>query len=517
MKKAALLFLILALGAPVLATPARASSPPTQTVGAVTRTYTFEVEARDLSAFKTDWNVWVSKVTEGQAPAALYIASDGRQTEVALPTQVAQDAPLDKLLAVSDSGMQLVYGFLSPGSAVLSLHVYDVPAGAVYVAEVAAPPGAEINTYNISVDVSDQGDAAAFGVSYFQAGQMPAGFDFFVWSLSGNTITYSMSSQTPAMAQNYEIDPGQRFLPIGVYLAAGWLEFGLLPWGTEAFGGDSFVWVFDTGAVYRGGTGGYLGGARLRVTGEHAYVSYDDAYTSCQCQPMMEFNVLEVYDPTAQRSLTIYNEMVVSLAHRAAWIEDGARIAFVKSDEASYTKYALYALDRAGVVEALGAFESEGMYTIQGVSGGALISIWKPDALELYHFAGDSPGGRLVWRMPLTEADSVGVVWATPAKPAGALPAFPEVEPVLLAVGGRATINSTGGDTVNVRAGAGTNYDVVTKLPEGAVVDITGGPAQDQVNYYTWWQVRSAGGQTGWVAEVIWGDYAGIRLLVPTP
>ncbi len=81
----------------------------------------------------------------------------------------------------------------------------------------------------------------------------------------------------------------------------------------------------------------------------------------------------------------------------------------------------------------------------------------------------------------------------------------PTPEPVqdVLRVGGVATVNAEAG--LRVRSGPGTNYDPVTTLPAGTVVDIIGGP--ERADTYTWWQIRfttaDGGVGEGWVA----GDF----------
>lgn len=78
--------------------------------------------------------------------------------------------------------------------------------------------------------------------------------------------------------------------------------------------------------------------------------------------------------------------------------------------------------------------------------------------------------------------------------------AVPEVtaEPVLR-VGGSAVIQTTGGDRLNARSGAGRGFDIVTKVASGTAVTIIGGP--QTADGFTWWQVRTGDGVEGWVVE----------------
>jgi uncharacterized protein YgiM (DUF1202 family) len=56
---------------------------------------------------------------------------------------------------------------------------------------------------------------------------------------------------------------------------------------------------------------------------------------------------------------------------------------------------------------------------------------------------------------------------------------------------------------LNLRSAAGTSADVVTQLDSGATVTITAGP--ESADGFTWYQVDTADGDSGWVA----GDFLG--------
>jgi hypothetical protein len=74
-----------------------------------------------------------------------------------------------------------------------------------------------------------------------------------------------------------------------------------------------------------------------------------------------------------------------------------------------------------------------------------------------------------------------------------------------LSSGDRAGVTYSNGINVRVRSGAGTKYDKVASLPEGALMSIVDGPicADD----YVWWKVKVDKGPTGWVAEGEPGNY----------
>lgn len=85
----------------------------------------------------------------------------------------------------------------------------------------------------------------------------------------------------------------------------------------------------------------------------------------------------------------------------------------------------------------------------------------------------------------------------------------PPVTSPTLTVGGRATINTTEGDNVNVRSGPGTSFAVLTQFSNGTAVTLLEGPTAG--NGFTWWRVQRDDGQVGWVVE----SADGVRVLIP--
>ena len=77
-----------------------------------------------------------------------------------------------------------------------------------------------------------------------------------------------------------------------------------------------------------------------------------------------------------------------------------------------------------------------------------------------------------------------------------------------LGPGGKARVDA---ETLNVRAQPSTKAERVGVLLQGETVDVLGGPKE--ANGYRWWQVKSAKGITGWVAE----GTDEVQWLVPIP
>ncbi len=69
---------------------------------------------------------------------------------------------------------------------------------------------------------------------------------------------------------------------------------------------------------------------------------------------------------------------------------------------------------------------------------------------------------------------------------------------------GSAALVTTGGDTLRLRDKAGLDGNIVTRLENGAVVTVIGGPqvADDLI----WWNLRTVGGDEGWAVERFGGE-----------
>jgi hypothetical protein len=73
-----------------------------------------------------------------------------------------------------------------------------------------------------------------------------------------------------------------------------------------------------------------------------------------------------------------------------------------------------------------------------------------------------------------------------------------------------AIVNTTGGDSLNVRTDAGVNYQIRKKLPRGTEVTVLEGPVE--ADGFNWWHIQEKDGVEGWVV-----DYAdGVLTLVPS-
>ena len=104
-----------------------------------------------------------------------------------------------------------------------------------------------------------------------------------------------------------------------------------------------------------------------------------------------------------------------------------------------------------------------------------------------------TPTGDAVF-IPPTLAPTLAAVGAAPAG---------------LAVGADAFINTTEGDKLRMREGAGRTFAIIRELDDGTRVTIMEGPRGG--DGLVWWRVRLADGTMGWVVESV----DGIATLLP--
>lgn len=68
-----------------------------------------------------------------------------------------------------------------------------------------------------------------------------------------------------------------------------------------------------------------------------------------------------------------------------------------------------------------------------------------------------------------------------------------------IANGAKVVVANTNGDGVNMRDSASTTGNVVAMLPEGTALTVTGDSVKAE--QYTWWPVKDADGQSGYIAS----------------
>jgi hypothetical protein len=376
------------------------------------------------------------------------------------------------------------------------------------------------------------------------------GWQISIVDFAGGAVAQTLRSDDPLVSV-LGLPTQQGITPIVQRFQERAVIFTLVLTGTEgAPQYPSYTWKLDTNAVTADIAYPTLDNDTLLSTGE-VVMSMPDERLPNTASGFMFFqsNSLHVYDPALNARYPFYNQPDVTL-YRPRFIQGGERVLAGASDAAG-TSTTWQVIERSGALMGIVPITAEVasvenvpdgfIYTSGGVSPGAttLVYVNTRDGLD----AGvpiwtSAPGAapQIMWTGSIGFAAQAALPgWAQLAAPiagtgeplggiafdAGGGPSI--VAPVdipapapssggILVVGGQATINTTEGDTLNVRAGPGTSFEILARLPDGARVTLLEGPRASEG--YTWWRIR-AGSVEGWVVESV--DDRGTRLQTLIP
>lgn len=182
------------------------------------------------------------------------------------------------------------------------------------------------------------------------------------------------------------------------------------------------------------------------------------------------------------------------------------------------------------------AFGNQNLWWSQGYIVGVESGYFNGQQVPMYYMSnavaapGDSGGpvvngnGELVGILTFGRTDSTGELMhgilsayvalmdlgyrLTQQAPRQSSPSCASAPPPRMIVNHYGRVTFTTGQPVRLRAGPGTNYQVLARLPEGATFYVTDGPRC--VEPYWWWQVQvrtNRGVISGWMAEGVVGNY----------
>ncbi|MBL8161994.1 MAG: SH3 domain-containing protein [Anaerolineae bacterium] len=289
----------------------------------------------------------------------------------------------------------------------------------------------------------------------------------------------------------------------------------------------------------------------LLSTGEIVMTLFDERLPNQNSAfPFFQTNSLQIYDPISGGRFPFYNTQDAQLA-MPRFIQNGERI-LVDSVDVNQ-RFGWRVLERDGRL--VGTLPTAVTLTAaRGVPDGFVYTTqtFIPDTTTLMavNTRAGLDAGSPIWTSGLGEI--VELVWAGSTLPVAqiALPPWTQlappvfapgrggavapapnqpllvnpadagggavlVTPVLgaLTPGGLATINTTEGDTLNMRLGPGLNFDIVARLRDGERVTVVEGPRSAEG--FTWWKLRTAAGIEGWAVESVQEDGTRLQTLLP--
>lgn len=425
-------------------------------------------------------------------------------------------APYDTLpythVAISPNGHIMAYVITQNGTFNQQLMVYNNLTDSI-IAQFPVPAGI-YNSIDFGARHSFSPDSRYFAFGYSVE---PEGWELQVIDLQEFSIAATARSSDPqfaGMVAHYGVTPVPSYFKSETELA-----FALLLGGTDAQApAESLMWDMAANAVRDDVGYGYATDIFI-PTGEAIFPMPDDRFGMSDDFIMYQANTIQVYDPAAGARWPVF-EMPSWNFYQAEFVYNGRLIAALTDNNANVH---VQLINRDGSINSTLDF-SVSPYDLAGV----------PDGLVLTQFSGSTPG---LYSLNLRAGDTMpSLVWSGTDNTYPRLswvgelgsPSFEYAEPPYapwvelaspthdsaeaggsLSVGGTATIATTDGDRLRVRAGAGVSFLVTRQVDAGTSVTIIGGPVS--ADGFTWWNIRLPDGTTGWVV-----DFAdGLATLIP--
>jgi hypothetical protein len=493
--------------------------------------------ALPASAQSGAWSVW------------LYTPESGRLTQVNDAGTVTRELiiPLDTThdaagypgsVAVSHSGEVVAYVTRSISTDIPVVNVLDVSTQDI-IRVFEMPAGTRVS---LEFDAGPLNFSESDSQIAFSHGMEAGGWQVIVLDLFTSDVFVLNGSDPAAIAAG--VPAGPFIVPIVRAYRGALVYFIMLPIPSDAFGGPGYFWDTTTNLVGPTLAYGNLNSDTLLMTGEVLAPADDSRFpfsTVVDAFPMIQFNTLYVYDPVLDARFPFHTDADVSF-YQTVFVQNGERIAAAgaRSDGSVVVRL----LERDGSVlgetgvsveDIQGVFDGfvfltresaltggEGITALYytetrgGLPAAAGVPVWTnptPDEFVTLIWNSDNftpgPVAPLAWAR-LAEPEFVGLAaGAPPVAPPTFVPPTVVAAPAGLAVGADAIVNTTEGDSLRLRTGAGRSFAIIMELADETRVTIIEGPrAADGL---VWWRVRLADGTTGWCVESV----DGIQTLLP--
>ncbi|MEO8606873.1 MAG: SH3 domain-containing protein [Chloroflexota bacterium] len=393
-------------------------------------------------------------------------------------------------------------------------------------------------------------DNSALALGYSLDG---GGWGLLIFDLTSGTVAQTIRFDTPTVAvlglsANFGLTPiPRRFIGREV-------TFSMIQAGTDAAPGyDAYTWNIDTGDLTQNLAFPSLDADTFPPTGEMVMSLPDDRLPNQSADfTFFQANTLHVFDPLTSARFPFYNSQTFTFS-RPHFIQNGERILFEVSAAAGDSfEWQVVGRDGTLVGPIPGGVtinDAHGLgdgfiYTTDTFSPGSTtlvyvntrdtlnagVPIWSsnPNETVTIAWAGDtviraqaaySPWAKLADAVyaPGVAAE-IGPAGGQPLLTPGAISpsdiaASTPVFGRFLSVGGLAIINTTEGDTLNVRTAPTRDSAIATRLPDGERVTIMDGPRAGEG--FTWWKIRTAAGIEGWVVESVDDNGSRLQTLIP--
>jgi hypothetical protein len=379
------------------------------------------------------------------------------------------------------------------------------------------------------------------------------GWGLIVLNLLNSSVDYSIRSDMPTVAAlGVPNTPG--LTPVVRQFSLQTVTFNLVLNGGEVGSAlKAYDWKVDSNDLTSNPVYTSLDSDRFDDTNEVIMTAEDDRLQNQKASfPTSQANSIQVYEALTGARFPFFN-MPDATLQTPRFIQNGERI--LVDTATADGRYAWTIVERNGAVAgtlptAISLDDIKGVadgfvYTTDTFAAGARtlvyvdtrtginagIPMWTSSAGEqpLIVWAGNTTisaqtvaASYTAWSQlaePVYAPGSVPVIAPAPDQPLLVRPqdvATPEATRgfnSVLVPGGLAVIHTTDGDQLNVRAGAGINYQIVAKLGDGARVTLIEGPKK--ADGFEWWRIRTDSGIAGWVVDTANDKGKPLQTLLP--
>ena len=457
------------------------------------------------------WRLWLYD----DAGTLVQVQADG-QIIMALMPPPLPDTVYTSGLRLNANGDRVAYMVSDTSGTRARVVVLDLITGDFlldYLIPDAIPADAgELWLNNMLFNSSDTALALAYPLAR-------SGWEIVVLELGSGNLIFRTGPDTPAALAQIGPDAASRLPILQTYNNAE-VDFSLIsrqPAEGEIL--SSFRWNALTGAINPNGAFPHWAPSILRGTGEAISPVYDDRFEG----PPTQRNSVHVYDPQQLTRFPVYTSPGVDID--AAYFVEGGRRMLLRQRMNAQQAWQYVLVARGGDIAANPAIDPlaadavlgtpDGfVYTQLDSSGHSLLiqvlgagqiqaaPLWRSSEAALY---------RPVWQGP-PAADAALALgpWIQLGAPVNSAPVFAPADlgseafvapggAGVLRVGGIATINTSGGDRLNMRSGPGIAFSRVARLGQGTRVTLMEGPVAG--DGLAWWRIRIADGTEGWVVQ----------------
>ncbi len=498
-----------------------------------------------VAVFISAWLMSSSALAADSWRAWIYDPANGRAVQVNAAGQVIYDrllpssftAPLfSQTISASADGSTIAYTTFDASMSSGQLIVYDAAVDAVIAQkDISGSYGDSFDLLGLRYLFNETGAALAYG---YVLGEPTFGWAIDIIDTTGNAIPFQLRYDDKIVMEALGSSDTTGYMPLVQEYANGEVAFTLLNWQTGAATSyESFRWSVTTGMVVKENSLTSTQSDIFRPTREAVMAVLDPRLPNSLS--LMEFpfqlNTLQVYDPRTNTTFPFVSGATADfIAPR--FIQGGARILagqYNALDSAATTPtWMIY--ERSGNLVGTVPIIVADLQSLAGTATGFIYLTLTTTGQWVLAQADTRSGlstGQVVWTLPAGMEARIAWVMDPANEVAGIYPNWAQLAPptstsqVLtpttlpiptaisrtsqLTVGTVVIINTTEGDSLNMRSGPGLSFAAIARVGNNTSATVIEGPRS--MDGYIWWRIRLSNNQEGWVVD----EADGVQTLLP--